>query len=69
MKNTTQIVALVALCLAGVGMTSIALTAIVTRYEGAVDLKVGPTGGQVTIVGSPKPPGLPSASEAASSGR
>lgn len=56
MKDKLQTMTVAVLFLVGLGITSVALTAIVTRYEGTVDLKVGPNGGQVRIVGQSDPP-------------
>ena len=51
--------------LAGLGTISIALTAILTRYEGTVDVRVGPNGGQVRVVGRSTPSSLPSVDDEA----
>jgi hypothetical protein len=59
-KNLSQTAILVAACLVTAGVTSIALTAIVTRYEGAIDVQVGPSGGQLKIEGRSASRSLPS---------
>ena len=68
MKNKLELAAIIAACVLGVGTIVVPLTAILTRYEGTVDLKV-PGGGQVRVVGSPTAPSLPLGGKTLPSGK
>ncbi len=68
MKNKLESVAAIAAFLLGLGVITVPLTAILSRYEGTVDLKL-PGGGQVRVVGSPVAPDLPSADKTLPSGK
>lgn len=60
-----KLFSIIVLSLVGLGTISIALTAILTRYEGTVDVRVGPRGGYVRVVGPSAPPSLPSVDDEA----
>lgn len=51
MKGLNQLVIIIALLLTVLAVIDVARTAILIRYDGLLDVKVSPDGGQITVVG------------------